>query len=71
MNEIFLQADLVDVIGINRYVGWYDNIGHLETIKPSLTYHLRQFAQKFKKPILQTEYGAGAIAGLHAVVIFY
>ena len=67
----------MDVICINRYFGWYSNPGHLETIQPSFSDELDQWYAIHKKPMMITEYGAGAIAGIHEVgfcganVVFY
>lgn len=64
---ILRQTQYMDVISINRYFGWYLNAGHLETIQPSFSYDLDQWYATHKKPMLITEYGAGAIAGIHEV----
>jgi len=58
-------GDLVDWIGVNRYYGWYHDCGDLESIVPNLTAELRAWWNRYGKPIVMTEYGADAIAGLH------
>jgi beta-glucuronidase len=59
-------ADLVDVICINRYIGWYVDQGHLDRIEPDLERELRLWWDKYGKPIIVSEYGADAVAGMHA-----
>ncbi|TKR96062.1 hypothetical protein L596_010139 [Steinernema carpocapsae] len=60
-----VTADLVDIICVNRYYGWYINMGYLQTINASVVYDLTQWKKKFKRPIILTEYGADSIAGLY------
>ena len=59
----------MDVISINRYFGWYSNGGHPETVQPAFSYNLDQWYSTHKKPMLITEYGAGAVAGIHEVCV--
>ena len=47
----------LDVIGINEYIGWYE--GH-----PDLA-DTTQWKIDFQKPLIVSEFGAGAKAGLH------
>ena len=54
----------------NHYYGWYEDSGHLELISLQLEYDLRQWFDKFQKPYIQSEYGAGTVAGLHMASIF-
>lgn len=58
-------ADLVDVVCLNRYPGWYFDIGRLETIVPALQQDFETWWQRTGKPIIVTEYGVDTIAGLH------
>lgn len=60
-------VDLVDFIGINRYYGWYDEIGNLDAVEPLLRAELEAYADHFKKPIIMTEFGADTIEGLHSL----
>lgn len=60
-----LIADLVDVISVNRYYGWYSDPGDLEMIAPQLTAELTRWHKRHGKPILLAEFGADAVAGLH------
>ncbi|KAI1721795.1 glycosyl hydrolases family 2, TIM barrel domain-containing protein [Ditylenchus destructor] len=57
-------ADLVDVLCINRYYGWYSNMGYLRLINESLVDNLLGWRKKFNKPLIVTEYGADSIIGL-------
>ncbi|MDQ3880274.1 MAG: beta-glucuronidase, partial [Chloroflexota bacterium] len=60
-------SDLFDVLMLNRYHGWYAHTGDLAAAERSLEEELRAWADKYDKPILLTEYGADAVAGLHGV----
>ena len=57
----------MDVISINRYYGWYVSPGNLDTISTDLSADLEAWYSLHNKPIIITEYGAGAIAGTHEV----
>ena len=61
------QTQFMDVVCLNRYFGWYRDGGHPETIGTAMTFDLEQWYKKHKKPIIITEYGAGAVAGIHEV----
>ena len=56
----------VDVICLNRYYGWYTDPGQLDRASHKLSRELDALYQTYKKPILLSEFGAGAIAGVHA-----
>jgi beta-glucuronidase len=60
-------SDLFDVLMLNRYHGWYAHTGDLAAAERSLEQELRAWADKYDKPIILTEYGADAVAGLHAI----
>ncbi|HZG86056.1 beta-glucuronidase [Paenibacillus sp.] len=61
-------AELVDVICLNRYYGWYALGGEFEMAKMALRKELNGWIQRCPgKPIMMTEYGADTIAGLHDV----
>jgi len=47
----------LDVIGINEYIGWYE--AHPETADTT------QWQIDYQKPLIVSEFGAGAKAGLH------
>jgi beta-glucuronidase len=56
---------LFDVICVNSYYSWYFDPGHLELIETQLLRELRGWHEKYHKPVVVTEYGADAVAGLH------
>ncbi|WP_376796402.1 beta-glucuronidase [Thermogemmatispora sp.] len=59
-------ADLLDVIALNRYYGWYVHGGRLEAARALLRAELEAWMKRLPgKPILLSEYGADAIAGFH------
>jgi len=61
-------TDLVDVIALNRYYGWYLNTGDLEKGEKDTRAELQQWQEKYPdKPIMYTEYGADTVAGFHSV----
>ena len=55
-----------DVIMINRYYGWYVDTGDLANAEVALDAELTEWAKE-GKPILVTEFGADAVAGMHTV----
>lgn len=59
--------DLVDVIALNRYYGWYVNLGDLKTAEEKTRQELLEWQAKYPdKPIMYTEYGADTVAGFHS-----
>lgn len=54
-----------DVIFLNRYYGWYTNVGYFDQARDYLNGELDKIYNQFKKPILLSEFGADAIAGSH------
>jgi beta-glucuronidase len=60
-------SDLFDVLQLNRYHGWYTDVGDLAAAERSLEAELRAWVEKHGKPIILTEYGADAVAGLHEI----
>ncbi|SCS36296.1 beta-glucuronidase [Staphylococcus caeli] len=60
--------DLVDVLCLNRYYGWYTQSGDLEAAKIALEQELDGWTEKQPgKPIMFTEYGADTVAGMHSL----
>lgn len=55
----------LDVICINRYFGWYSDHSHLEVIGMQVEKEMKEWYEKYHKPMMVTEYGADTIAGLH------
>ncbi|XP_074869413.1 beta-glucuronidase [Carettochelys insculpta] len=58
-------APYVDVICVNSYFSWYHDQGHLEVIQLQLKTQFEKWYDHHKKPIIQSEYGADSIPGLH------
>ncbi len=61
-----LVTDLFDISALNRYNGWYFDTGDLEAIEDRLAEDLADWHERYKQPIIMTEYGADTIAGMHA-----
>ncbi|KAK2828793.1 hypothetical protein Q5P01_019827 [Channa striata] len=59
-------APFVDVICVNSYFSWYHDPGHLEVIPIQLKTQFENWYQKYQKPIIQSEYGADVVPGLHS-----
>ncbi|XP_033833763.1 beta-glucuronidase [Periophthalmus magnuspinnatus] len=59
-------APYVDVICVNSYFSWYHDPGHMEVIPIQLKTQFENWFGKYKKPIIQSEYGADAVPGLHS-----
>ncbi len=57
----------MDVVCINRYYGWYNLSGDLDAACYGLNIEL-DFWEQQGKPVMITEYGADAVAGIHACV---
>ena len=60
----------MDVLCVNRYYAWYSDMGRTEVIKAQLTLDLHAWHNKYKKPVMLTEYGADTIDGIHMVGIY-
>jgi len=58
-------AQLADVIGLNRYIGWYVDFADLSVIPEKLLEAFDSYYNKFHKPMMLTEFGADTIMGLH------
>lgn len=66
--DVCKVAELVDVLALNRYYGWYIDGGDLESAKVKLRTEFEGWAKRCPdKPIVMTEYGADTVAGLHDV----
>lgn len=57
----------MDVICVNSYFSWYFDSGHLDVIPVQLNTQFENWYSLYRKPIIQSEYGADAVAGLHSV----
>ncbi len=56
----------VDVVCVNRYYSWYTDSGNLDVIEIQLEKELKGWYEKFKKPIILSEFGADSIVGFHS-----
>ncbi|MGL5416419.1 MAG: beta-glucuronidase [Clostridium sp.] len=62
-------AELLDILCLNRYYGWYVNGGDIAGAKKMLRAELDGWRKRCPgKPIMFTEYGADTVAGLHDTV---
>ncbi|XP_068600766.1 beta-glucuronidase [Brachionichthys hirsutus] len=59
-------APYVDVICVNSYFSWYHDPGYLEVIPIQLNTQFENWYGAYQKPIIQSEYGADAVSGLHS-----
>ena len=57
----------MDVICVNRYYGWYEDCGHTENIDRQVVFDFTKWWQRYRRPIMITEYGADTVPGLHTV----
>lgn len=55
----------MDFVSLNRYHGWYVEAGRLDDGCKELDHALDRCHARFHKPIIVTEFGADAIAGVH------
>ncbi|XP_026037878.1 beta-glucuronidase [Astatotilapia calliptera] len=55
----------VDVVCANSYFAWYFDQGRLDIIPLQLSTHFENWYRKYQRPIIQSEYGADAVPGLH------
>ena len=67
ISVFYPQAKFVDVLCINRYYGWYSDMGHLEVIPYQLRYDLQNWYDTIRKPIIVSEYGADTVPGINSV----
>ena len=64
--ESELAAADFDLICVNLYPSWYSDCGNLDAIAPALERVLLGFWAKYGKPIIISEFGADAVAGMHS-----
>lgn len=58
--------ELCDVLCLNRYNGWYFDTQRLDVGVERLSGDLDSLHQRYRKPILITEFGADSLPGWHA-----
>lgn len=68
---MLLQAEFLDVICVNRYVGWYEKLGLIEQLNETIVEGVMSWKNNYKKPFIVSEYGAEAILGLSEVIFYY
>lgn len=69
MPDVCQVGDIVDVLCLNRYYGWYVAGGNLSQAKYLLNKELNDWMERCPNtPIMFTEYGADTVAGLHDTV---
>jgi len=64
-NEGSKVMNMVDVVCLNRYYGWYTDHSRIEVVCNQLKEELHEYYNAVKKPIIITEFGADTIEGLH------
>jgi beta-glucuronidase len=58
--------EFLDIMCLNRYFGWYSQSGRIEAGTNLLSSELDRLYEKFKKPLLLSEFGSDTIPGMHA-----
>jgi beta-glucuronidase len=58
--------DSCDLLCLNRYFGWYTEGGRIEEGCRKLSAELDALHEKFRKPVILTEFGTDAVSGWHA-----
>jgi len=58
--------EFCDLLCLNRYYGWYREVGQIEEGSAKLSVELDAMYEKFHKPLIMTEFGADTISGWHA-----
>jgi beta-glucuronidase len=58
--------DFMDLLCLNRYYGWYTQIGKIEEGATKLSQELDAMYAKWRKPLIFTEFGADTLPGQHA-----
>ena len=61
------QVKFCDVILCNRYYAWYHDFGQTQLISKQLEVELRDWFNNYGKPVIQAEYGADTVSGMHVV----
>lgn len=59
-------AQYYDLLGVNKYYGWYHETGDIDGSLGKLEENLLAFHREFNCPILLGEFGADAVAGIHS-----
>jgi beta-glucuronidase len=64
--ETDVAMEACDVIGINRYYGWYTDPADLVAVRNRLGEELDTIHRTHGKPVVVTEFGADTVEGYHA-----
>jgi beta-glucuronidase len=59
-------TEAADIVFVNSYPGWYTHPGQLDVAESVLAARLDRVHNRYRKPIVMTEFGADAIPGVHA-----
>lgn len=61
-------AEIIDVLALNRYYGWYVDSGEWDMVRLNMRKEFDGWRKRCPgKPIMFTEYGADTVAGLHDI----
>jgi beta-glucuronidase len=58
-------TEAADIVFVNSYPGWYTHPGQLDVAESVLAARLDRVHNRYRKPIVMTEFGADAIPGVH------
>lgn len=58
--------EFLDVVCYNRYRGWYQQPGQIAEGVAALAQELDDIYARYRKPIILSEFGADAVAGMHS-----
>ena len=58
--------ELCDFLCVNRYNGWYTESGRIADGMKLLSADLDRIHERYQKPLVLSEFGADAVAGMHA-----
>jgi beta-glucuronidase len=61
-----VAIDLCDVIALNRYRGWYSEVGDIDAGIRRLSSELDAIHARTRKPVFIAEFGVDTIPGMHA-----
>ncbi len=61
--------EFCDVISLNRYYGWYEYPGNLEYAAKVLGSEMDEIFNRYRKPVMFTEFGADTLSGLHSTSV--
>jgi beta-glucuronidase len=59
-------VDAADIVFLNSYPGWYTHPGELDVAESVLGQTLDRAHERWRKPVVLSEFGADAIPGAHA-----